>query len=101
MLFRSRQVVARETLESFAIGGDDRAYHLWLPLPDHWRSEAFAAAALRQGLAVAPGSAFAVQPGHAPNGVRLALAAVAGTELKAVLERVRGLALGGEEGLIE
>ena len=98
---RARQAVARETLRSFTIGGDDRAYHLWLPLPDHWRSEAFAAAALRQGIAVAPGSAFAVQPGHAPNGVRLALAAVAGTDLKAVLERVRGLALGGEDGFIE
>lgn len=98
---RARQGVARETLRAFGIGGDDRAYHLWLPLPDHWRSEAFAAAALRQGIAVTPGPAFAVHQGHAPNGVRLALAAVAAGELRGVLERVRGLALGVDEPFVD
>ncbi|MCB1629738.1 MAG: hypothetical protein KDI48_18555, partial [Xanthomonadales bacterium] len=55
--------------------GDPRAYHLWLTLPDHWRAERFVAAAARQGIAIAPGSAFAVAPAHAPNAVRIALSA--------------------------
>lgn len=98
---RHRQRVARETLRAFAIGGDDRAYHLWLPLPEHWRSEAFAAAALRQGIAVTPGAAFAVHAGHAPNGVRLALAAPAANQLRGALERIGALALAADEPFIE
>lgn len=70
----ARQAVARAALDGQRVGGDLRAYHLWLELPEGWRAETFTAAA-RRGIAVVPGSAFAVAPGHAPNGIRLALAA--------------------------
>ncbi|TXN42605.1 aminotransferase class I/II-fold pyridoxal phosphate-dependent enzyme, partial [Methylobacterium sp. WL18] len=45
----SRQTLAREILGGLTVVGDPRAYHLWLALPETWRAEAFAAAALRRG----------------------------------------------------
>ncbi|MEZ5441708.1 MAG: PLP-dependent aminotransferase family protein [Lysobacterales bacterium] len=71
----ARQQIARGALAGLDLRGDPRAYHLWLTLPDHWRAERFVAAAARQGIAIAPGSAFAVAPGHAPNAIRIALSA--------------------------
>jgi DNA-binding transcriptional MocR family regulator len=88
---QSRQALAREALAPYPGLGDLRAYHLWLPLPEPWRAEAFAAEALKQGIALTPGSAFAVVPGHAPNGVRLALAAPAPADLIDALQRLRRL----------
>jgi DNA-binding transcriptional MocR family regulator len=69
-----RQRIAAECLADFQVQADSRAYHLWLTLPEPWRSEAFVAAAARRGIALTPSSAFTVGPGHAPNAVRLALA---------------------------
>ena len=54
---------------------NEKSYHLWLTLPAHWRSQSFVAAAARRDIALTPSTAFAVTPGHAPNAVRLALAA--------------------------
>lgn len=70
----SRNALARRHLGNLRIDGDPRAYHVWATLPDHWRAETFAMFAARRGIAVVPGSAFAVSPGQAPNAVRLALA---------------------------
>jgi DNA-binding transcriptional MocR family regulator len=69
-----RQRIAAECLSGFDIHADKRAYHLWLKLPERWRSETFVAAAARHGIALTPSSAFTVGHGHAPNAVRLALA---------------------------
>jgi DNA-binding transcriptional MocR family regulator len=69
-----RQRVAAECLAGFTVEADSRSYHLWLPLPEHWRSQAVVAAAARRGIALTPSSAFAVSAGHAPNAIRLALA---------------------------
>ena len=52
-----------------------RIEHLWLSLPHHWRSQTFVAAAARRDIALTPSTTFAITPGHAPNAVRLALAA--------------------------
>ncbi|MFN7023435.1 MAG: PLP-dependent aminotransferase family protein [Pseudorhizobium sp.] len=70
---KARQAMARQALAGLQVGGDPRAYHLWVELPNHWRAEAFATQAARRGIAIVPASAFAVLPGHAPNAVRLAL----------------------------
>src|SRR5215204_4298743 len=70
-----RQRLASECLADFSVHADSRSYHLWLTLPEHWRSQTFVAAAARRGIALTPSSAFAVSPGHAPNAIRLALAA--------------------------
>jgi len=70
-----RQRLAAACLAGFSIQADSRSYHLWLTLPEHWRSQTFVAAAARRGIALTASSAFAVSPGHAPNAIRLALAA--------------------------
>lgn len=98
---RSRQQVAREALKRFDLDGDERAYHLWMPLPEHWRAEAFAAAALRRGIAVTPGSAFAVGPGHMPRAVRLALTTPAMKDLQRALQGLAALAATSEEPVTE
>jgi DNA-binding transcriptional MocR family regulator len=69
-----RQQIAAECLAGLEVHTDRRAYHLWLKLPEPWRSETFVAAAARHGIGVTPSSAFTVGQGHAPNAVRLALA---------------------------
>lgn len=70
-----RQQMAAERLAGFEIQADARSYHLWLSLPHHWRSQALVAAAARRDIALTPSTTFAITPGHAPNAVRLALAA--------------------------
>jgi DNA-binding transcriptional MocR family regulator len=70
-----RQQMATERLAGFEIQADKKSYHLWLTLPHHWRSQTFVAAAARRDIALTPSTTFAVTPGHAPNAVRLALAA--------------------------
>src|SRR5262249_48966947 len=72
---RARQKLAADRLSGFAIQAHENSYHLWLTLPPHWRSQTFVAAAARHDIALTPSTTFAVTPGHAPNAVRLALAA--------------------------
>ncbi len=98
---RARQAIARAGLAGLQVGGDPAAYHLWLTLPESWRAEAFATAALRQGVALTAAPAFAVHPGHAPNAVRLALAAPSRDDLARALAILRRLALGGDEAVTD
>jgi len=72
---RARQKLAMERLSGFDIQTNGKCYHLWLILPPHWRSQTFVAAAARRDIALTPSTTFATTPGHAPNAVRLALAA--------------------------
>jgi DNA-binding transcriptional MocR family regulator len=88
---KERQHTAATLLAGFTVQADARAYHLWLTLPDHWRSEAFVAAAARQGVGLTPSSAFAVGHGHAPNAVRLALASPSPEQLREALRRLARL----------
>jgi len=92
-----RQRLAAECLAGFQVRADSRAYHLWLTLPEPWRSEAFVAAAARRGIALTPSSAFAVGPGHAPNAVRLALASPPIERLREALLSLARLLSAGEE----
>ena len=97
----ARQDIARDVLAGLSVLGDRSAYHLWLELPETWRAEAFAAAALRRGIALIPAASFAVSPGHAPNAVRLALAAAAPGDLARALAELRRLALAGDDQAVE
>jgi DNA-binding transcriptional MocR family regulator len=72
---RARQKLAADHLQGFEIQTNEKCYHLWLTLPAHWRSQTFVAAAARRDIALTPSTTFAVSPGHAPNAIRLALAA--------------------------
>jgi DNA-binding transcriptional MocR family regulator len=72
---RARQKLAVRHLSGFEFQTNEKCFHLWLTLPAQWRSQSFVAAAARRDIALTPSTAFAATPGHAPNAVRLALAA--------------------------
>jgi DNA-binding transcriptional MocR family regulator len=88
---RKRQQIMRKALAGLPIDADPASYHLWLRLPESWRSEAFATAAAHQGVAITPSHAFAMMPGHAPNAVRLALGLPSHDELQFAGERLAAL----------
>ncbi len=94
---RQRQQMAADRLSGFAIQSNDKSYHLWLTLPPHWRSQTFVAAAARRDIALTPSTTFAVTPGHAPNAVRLALAAPAMEQLDLGLRTLSGMLNAKEE----
>jgi DNA-binding transcriptional MocR family regulator len=71
---RARQQLAATRLAGFQTQAHESAYHLWLTLPAHWRSQNLVAVAARRDIALTPSTTFAITPGHAPNAVRLALA---------------------------
>jgi DNA-binding transcriptional MocR family regulator len=88
----ARQRVLRKSCPDVRIEADPRAYHAWMQLPAAWRADTFTAAAAERGIAVAPGSAFAVGTGRAPNAVRLALASPTPTALAHSLGVLNALA---------
>jgi DNA-binding transcriptional MocR family regulator len=88
---RARQKLAADCLSGFEIQANDRSYHLWLTLPAHWRSQTFVTAAARRDIALTPSTTFAVTPGHAPNAVRLALAAPAMDQLESGLRTLAAM----------
>lgn len=90
-----RQGILRTILPNFDVQSDPRTFHAWLRLPPPWRSEPFCAAALAAGVAVTPGANFAVQPGYAPDAVRLAFSAVGREAFELALVALRTLLIGG------
>jgi DNA-binding transcriptional MocR family regulator len=68
----------RQKLAAAILGADGSAptsMHYWLRLPSDMRNAVFVADALSNGVAVTPGDAFVVTPGHDPGGVRICLCA--------------------------
>ncbi len=53
----------------------ENGMHIWLPLPKSWTEEGFVAHASRNGVAVGPGSSFAVSETPAEPGIRVCLGA--------------------------
>jgi DNA-binding transcriptional MocR family regulator len=96
---RARQKLAADRLAGFEIQANDKSYHLWLTLPAHWRSQTFVAAAARRDIALTPSTTFAVAPGHAPNAVRLALAAPTMDQLDSGLRTIAALLNANEHDL--
>jgi len=88
---RARQKLAVDRLAGFEIQTNEKCYHLWLTLPAHWRSQTFVAAAARRDIALTPSTTFAATPGHAPNAVRLALAAPTMDQLDAGLRTLAAM----------
>lgn len=69
----ARHALARETLDGLGARTSAGAYHVWMTLPDSWRSVTFAAEAQRRGVAVTAAEAFVVGGGAPPAAVRLCL----------------------------
>jgi DNA-binding transcriptional MocR family regulator len=76
----ARQALAREVLGRHHYCAEPASYHLWLPLPPPWRTAEFNAAVRDRGVAVDPGSTFAIDPANAPHAVRVSLSAAASRE---------------------
>lgn len=70
-----RQALVAEHLAGFSVRADPCAYYAWWELPYAWRADVFAAAAADRGIAITPGSAFAVGGAYR----RLPGAALSGT----------------------
>ncbi len=77
---RARQDLAREILGERPYRAQPTCYHIWLPLPPPWRTSQFVTAARERGVAVDPGSAFAVDRDQAPHAVRISLSAASSRE---------------------
>ncbi len=69
----ARQAIAREVLARYRVQSQPESFHLWLSLPEPWRSDAFAAHARRRGVLVGASQTFLVGPGAAPAAVRVCL----------------------------
>ncbi|WEH16650.1 PLP-dependent aminotransferase family protein [Streptomyces sp. VNUA24] len=108
----ARQRLVAEELAGFAVRGDPRAYYAWWELPEPWRADTFCAAAAERGVAVTPGSAFAVPAvgtgagraereagapaaASASDCVRLGLASVPPPVLAGALRTLADVARGG------
>jgi DNA-binding transcriptional MocR family regulator len=94
---RARQKLAADCLSGFEIQANEKSYHLWLTLPAHWRSQTFVTAAARRDIALSPSTTFAATPGHAPNAVRLALAAPAMDQLESALRTLAAMLNASED----
>jgi DNA-binding transcriptional MocR family regulator len=94
---RARQKLAADRLSGFELQTNEKSYHLWLTLPPHWRSQTFVAAAARRDIALTPSTTFAATSGHAPNAVRLALAAPTMEQLDSGLRTLAAMLRAGED----
>lgn len=70
----ARQVLARAALAGHPLAAHPGGLHVWLPLPQRWPAQRFAAHLNGRGLAVVTGEAFATDASP-PNAIRLALGA--------------------------
>lgn len=82
-----RNDLARDVLSDVPFLSSENGMHIWLPMPGSWTEEAFVAHARLNGVAIAPGSAFAMSETVRSQGVRICL----GAETVQTLER--GLAV--------
>lgn len=74
--------------------------HLWLPLPDGWTEESFAAQARLRGVAVASGSAFRASDRWRQESIRIALGSTRTEELRHGLAAVAAMLLNAPEPLL-
>ncbi|HET6779017.1 MAG TPA: PLP-dependent aminotransferase family protein, partial [Gemmatimonadales bacterium] len=90
-----RHGVAKEILGRWLPPGPV-SFHLWLPLPEPWRTEAFVAQARARGVMVTPSQEFMIGRSTAPHAVRVCLGATLSRERLA--EGLRRLAVLLEQG---
>lgn len=73
----ARYKLAERILGSkYEIRADPRAIHVWLTLPEPWRSDEFVAMVKQRGVLIAGAEAFAVGRRNVPHAVRISLASV-------------------------
>jgi DNA-binding transcriptional MocR family regulator len=79
---RERRIATEAVINASTLPLTDRpfysdpfSYHLWIPLPDHWPSEAFADQLHRNGLIVLPAESFAVGKQRPAPAIRVCIGA--------------------------
>ena len=88
----ARHVLSRQLLPANRIDSHPAGHHLWLRLPDEWRSESFAAAAQKRGVLVNAAATFAVNRAMSPGAVRICIGAPrTSEELERGLRIIAGL----------
>ena len=70
-----RQSIAAAALDGFQFDAHPLSFHLWLHLPEPWRSNEFSAQLRRRGVAVTPAEAFVPGREEPPHGVRVCVGA--------------------------
>jgi DNA-binding transcriptional MocR family regulator len=71
----ARQEIARHALAGFDFDAYPQSFHLWLHLPEPWRSNEFTAQLRHRGVAVTPPEAFVPGREETPHAVRVCLGA--------------------------
>jgi DNA-binding transcriptional MocR family regulator len=69
----ARQSLARTHLARYHYAGHPVGYHVWLDLPEPWRSAQFVAQARRNGVLIVPTEAFVIGRAAAPHSIRISL----------------------------
>ena len=96
---RARQELAADCLRGITYNAQPLSYHLWLPLPEPWRSSTFTDALRAQGVAVDPAFIFAIGPEREPHAIRISLSAARSRQrLRQALEIVRETLTSGPIG---
>jgi len=96
---RARQQLAADCLPGLTYHAQPLSYHLWLPLPDPWRSSTFTDAVRTRGVAVDPAFIFAVGPEREPHAIRVSLSAARNRDrLRQALEVIRETLTSGPIG---
>lgn len=70
-----RQSIAASALAGFQFDAHPLSFHLWLHLPEPWRSNEFSAQLQRRGVAVTPAEAFVPGREEPPHAVRVCVGA--------------------------
>ncbi len=95
----ARQRIAAECLEGLAYSAHPQCFHLWLKLPETWRSSSFVDAVRQRGVGVDPAFIFTVDPTNGLAAVRISLSAAKNRErLRLALEIVRSTLEAGPIG---
>jgi len=94
----ARHGIALRVLGRWLPGAPLPSFHLWLPLPEPWRTEAFVAQARARHVVVSPSEDFMVGRESAPHAVRVCLGATASrVRLEEGLRRLADLLENGPE----
>jgi DNA-binding transcriptional MocR family regulator len=86
-----RNKMAAKVLGDIPFHASPNGLHIWLPLPTIWKEESFVTQARLHGVAVAPGSVFAVSETAGHSGVRICLGVNTDTALNRGLKIIASL----------
>lgn len=80
----ARQALAQKYLGAYHYTSHPVAYHVWLDLPEPWRSGQFVSQARQRGVLIVPAEAFVIGRNPAPHAVRISLG---GLDDRSAIER--------------